>query len=74
VNMVEILCTHVWKWKNETCLNYSRNGGRGDKGEWWRGWIQLWYIVRTSVNVTMYPQYNNNKKLFLNGNPWPSCS
>jgi hypothetical protein len=24
------------------------------------GWIQLWSIVRTFVNVTMYPQYNNN--------------
>jgi hypothetical protein len=21
----------------DTCRNYSRNGGRGDKGEWWRG-------------------------------------
>jgi hypothetical protein len=45
---------------------------------WWRGscgrapaqqaWgpefnaIQIWYIVRTFVNVTLYPQYNNNKK------------
>jgi hypothetical protein len=28
VNMVEILCTHVYKWKNETCWDYSRNGGR----------------------------------------------
>jgi hypothetical protein len=27
VNLVEILCTHVQKWKNETCWNYSRNGG-----------------------------------------------
>jgi hypothetical protein len=27
---VEILCTRVWKYENETCLNYSRNGGRGD--------------------------------------------
>jgi hypothetical protein len=35
--------------------------GGGDK-EWRRGWIQLWYIVRTLINVTMYPQYNNNKK------------
>jgi hypothetical protein len=34
--------------------------GWGDKGEWWRGWIQLWYILRTFVNVTMYPQHNNN--------------
>jgi hypothetical protein len=24
------------------------------------GWIQVWCIVRTFVNVTMYPQYNNN--------------
>jgi hypothetical protein len=26
INVVEILCTHVYKWKNETCWNYSRNG------------------------------------------------
>jgi hypothetical protein len=26
-----------------------------------KGWIQLWYIVRTFVNVTLYPQDNNNK-------------
>jgi hypothetical protein len=35
-----------------------------DKGEWWRGWIQMWYIwyiVRTFVNATMYPQHNNKK-------------
>jgi hypothetical protein len=32
------------------------------KGEWWRGWIQLQYNVRTFVNVTMCPQHNNNKK------------
>jgi hypothetical protein len=25
-------------------------------------WIQLWHIVRTFVNVTKYPQHNNNKK------------
>jgi hypothetical protein len=29
----------------------------GNKGEWWRGWIQLWYTVRTFVNA---PQYNSN--------------
>jgi hypothetical protein len=32
----------------------------GVKGEWWKRWIQLWYIVRTFVNVTIYPQYYNN--------------
>jgi hypothetical protein len=26
VNMVQILCTHACKWKNETCLNYPLNG------------------------------------------------
>jgi hypothetical protein len=40
----------------------SGMGEEGDKGEWWKGWIQLWYIVKTFVNITMYPQYNNNKK------------
>jgi hypothetical protein len=32
--------------------------GKGNKGEWWRWWIQvryIWYIVRTFVNATMYP-------------------
>jgi hypothetical protein len=31
-----------------------------EKWAWWRRWIQLWYIVTTFVNVTMYPKYNNN--------------
>jgi hypothetical protein len=31
VNMVQILCTHACKWKNDTCSNYSRNRGRGTK-------------------------------------------
>jgi hypothetical protein len=33
-------------------------GEEGDKRQWWRGWIQLWYIwyiVRTFINATMYP-------------------
>jgi hypothetical protein len=29
INIVEKLCTHVCKGKNETCENYSRNGGGG---------------------------------------------
>jgi hypothetical protein len=33
--------------------------GRGEnKGEWWNGWIQVWYIwdmIRTFLNTTMYP-------------------
>jgi hypothetical protein len=31
VNTVQILYIHVWKWKNDTCSNYPRNGGRRDK-------------------------------------------
>jgi hypothetical protein len=60
--MMQILCTHVCKWKNETCWNCSRNGVRGNKGQWFRVWIQLWCIVTTFINVTMYSQ-NNNKKI-----------
>jgi hypothetical protein len=33
-------------------------GGWDDKGEWWRGLIQVWYIcyvVKTLVNATMCP-------------------
>jgi hypothetical protein len=30
------------------------------------GWIQLWYIVRSFVNVTVYPQYSNNMILKIN--------
>jgi hypothetical protein len=29
--MAKILCKHVYKWKNETCWNYSRNEGKGIK-------------------------------------------
>jgi hypothetical protein len=46
-------------------------GGGKNKGEWWRGWIQLeyiWYILRTFVNGTMYPQHNNFKKRKKNQN------
>jgi hypothetical protein len=27
VNIVQIFCTYVCKWKNETCWNFSRDGG-----------------------------------------------
>jgi hypothetical protein len=58
VNMVQMLCTRVCKWKNETWWNYSRNGGGGIKENDGRGWIQvwyIWYIIRIFVNATMYP-------------------
>jgi hypothetical protein len=30
-------------------------GIRGEKGKWWKGQIQLLYIIRTFRNVTTYP-------------------
>jgi hypothetical protein len=37
VNMVQKQCTLIHKCKTETNRNYSRNGEREEKGEWWRG-------------------------------------
>jgi hypothetical protein len=52
VNMVPILCTHLCKGELVECVPGL---GVGYKWERWRGWIQLWYIVRNFVNVTIYP-------------------
>jgi hypothetical protein len=54
----------VWKRKNETYWNYPRNGRRRIKENEGGEWIQLWYIVRNLVNVTMYPSTEiiKNKK------------
>jgi hypothetical protein len=35
-----------------------RMGEKEDKGEWWSGWIKvwyIWYILRNFVNATMPP-------------------
>jgi hypothetical protein len=37
MNMVQKMCTHVCKCKNNSCWNHSRNQGRRDKGEWVEG-------------------------------------
>jgi hypothetical protein len=37
VNIMQILCTHVCEWKNDTCETVPGMGEEGDKGEWWRG-------------------------------------
>jgi hypothetical protein len=34
--------------------------GEGRQRRILEGRIQIWYIVRTLVNITRYPQYNNN--------------
>jgi hypothetical protein len=55
-------------WKNDTCWNY---GWRGDKGEWWKGLIQvwyIWYIVRKFVNASVYPHAAQRLKKTLDTN------
>jgi hypothetical protein len=62
---VQILCTFV-TGKMLTVETIPGMEGRGDKREWWRGWIQVWYswyIVRTFVNATMCSSQRNNKKI-----------
>jgi hypothetical protein len=44
-------------------------GRSEDKGEWERGWIQvwyIWYIVRIFVDVTMYPHPAQQLKIKKN--------
>jgi hypothetical protein len=43
-------------------LKLFQESREGDKGERWRKGIQLGYIIRAFVNVTMYLQDNNNTK------------
>jgi hypothetical protein len=61
VNMVQILCKRLCKWKNENCWNYSRNGERGIKGTDGGDEFNYDNIVSTLINVTMYPQHNDKK-------------
>jgi hypothetical protein len=44
VNIVQVLCTHVFIWKIIPDETIPWMVGGGDKGEWWTGWIQVWYI------------------------------
>jgi hypothetical protein len=39
LNTVQIMYTHVCKWKDDNCWNCSRNQGREDEKEQLRGWI-----------------------------------
>jgi hypothetical protein len=41
-------------------LKLFQEWGEEDKREWQRGQIQLRYIVKAFVNVTMYHQHHNN--------------
>jgi hypothetical protein len=58
VNMVEY---YALMYENGEMRPVETVPGMGeDEGEWWRGWIWLRYNVSSFVNVTMYPQHNNN--------------
>jgi hypothetical protein len=59
VNMVEILHTHVCRWKHETCGNYFRNGGGrikenngGGESKYCKNFCECYSV----------PQHNNNTK------------
>jgi hypothetical protein len=39
VNIIEILHTHVWKWNNKACWNYSKKEGGRKKEGLWKGLI-----------------------------------
>jgi hypothetical protein len=57
MNMMEIMYTHGCKLKKWYLLKLLQELGLGHNGEWWRGWIQvwyIWYILRTSVSATIY--------------------
>jgi hypothetical protein len=59
--MIEILCTHEWKWKNKICWNYSRNEGKRIKEV--NGEGELNYDVLTWVDVTIYPRTTTIKEI-----------
>jgi hypothetical protein len=61
--MVEILYTHVCKWINDTCWNYSRNEGKQDKGDWWKN--EFKFDIRTFVSFTLHPQYNKTTRIIV---------
>jgi hypothetical protein len=46
------------KRTRHTWLAHTRS--QAPQKEWWREWIQLWCIVRTLINVTVYSLHNNN--------------
>jgi hypothetical protein len=56
VNMMQKLCTHVYKQK-WYCWNYSSIGWRVDKAscEGVNSSRYIWYLVRTFINATLCP-------------------
>jgi hypothetical protein len=49
----------VYMYVNAKMIPTETIPGMEGKGEWWKGWIQewyIWYIVRTFVNAIVYPQ------------------
>jgi hypothetical protein len=57
----------IWPWGwscmyNHSCAFSLRLDGHG---EWWKGWIWWWHIIRSFVNVTRWLQYDNNKNEWM---------
>jgi hypothetical protein len=47
VNTVQILCTHVCRWENDICWNYSWNGG-------WMRWRRMVEGVSSSMTYLIH--------------------
>jgi hypothetical protein len=53
---VEIIIRRkIKRWTKYLLKQLQEWGEEADKGECWRGWIQVWYIVRTFVKATCTP-------------------
>jgi hypothetical protein len=58
--MAQTMYVHINKWVNKKNIKILKN-----KGEWWREWIQIWYIscfIRTFIMPQCTPMQPNNKK------------
>jgi hypothetical protein len=64
--MVRIFCTHVSKWKIRTVSTETPGigGVRKKKTDGGVNSVMI-YCENLFLNVTMYPQYNNNKNKLI---------
>jgi hypothetical protein len=61
---VEIIIRRkIKRWTKYLLKQLQEWGEEADKGECWRGWIQVWYIASIFVNATMYPQNTLKEKI-----------
>jgi hypothetical protein len=63
---MQILSTHVWKWKKRDLLKLFQEWGKGKKENEGGGEFKYdKFDIRIFVNSTMYPQYNKKREKIL---------